>query len=228
MRHRPSPLVVIAIVTGLALSTTAYASHDFSDVPDSNTFHDDISWLADSGITNGFPDGTYHPTDPVSRQAMAAFMRRLAGQDPGVDPVVDAATLEGTTVDDLEEIGGIFEFGDVVIAGTTPATATEIGELFVSEAGSYILQVSGMVNTSSDSTLLSCVSTGAVAFPALTDIKVGDATIGYADRFPFSAQRSTLVVTEPTGVSVSCYLQAVVGGGSTLILDPTMSLLRYG
>lgn len=29
------------------------------------------------GITTGYPDGTFRPLSPVSRQAMAGFLRRL-------------------------------------------------------------------------------------------------------------------------------------------------------
>jgi hypothetical protein len=262
MRRRSFTLAVILAATGLALSSTAFASHDFSDVPDSNPFHDDISWMADAGITTGFPDGTFRPGQPVTRQSMAAFMRRLAGQDPDVDPVVDAATLDGMTpaelledvdaatldgmtpaelledvdaatlggltANQLRQNGGMFEFADVIVAGSTPATATQIGSnLTLLEAGNYIVQFSGMVNTSSDSALLSCVTDGTSAFPGLTDIKVGDATIGYADRFPFSAPHQ-VISTGATVVAVSCYLEAVVGGGSTVIVDPSISIIQTG
>jgi CSLREA domain-containing protein len=50
----------------------------FPDVPDSNPFHDDIAWLADTGISTGFADGTYRPHDVVSREGMSAFLFRLA------------------------------------------------------------------------------------------------------------------------------------------------------
>jgi len=55
----------------------------FSDVPADSQFYDDIEWLASAGITSGFPDGTFHPAGPVERQALAAFLYRLAnGTDP--------------------------------------------------------------------------------------------------------------------------------------------------
>jgi len=41
----------------------------------------------DQGITNGFPDGTFKPATAVSRQAMSAFMYRLAGEPAFSDPV---------------------------------------------------------------------------------------------------------------------------------------------
>ena len=79
--------LVAASVTGALVIGSAggvLASHQFSDVPDTNPFHDDIDWMADAGITGGFGDGTFRPTDAVSRQAMAAFMRRFDDTDKQV------------------------------------------------------------------------------------------------------------------------------------------------
>jgi S-layer homology domain len=54
------------------------ATPPFPDVPTTNTFCGEIDWLVDHGVTTGFADGKYHPTDPVTRQSMAAFLYRLA------------------------------------------------------------------------------------------------------------------------------------------------------
>ncbi|QRZ61459.1 S8 family serine peptidase [Rothia sp. ZJ932] len=51
----------------------------FTDVPAEHMFHEEISWLATRGITNGWADGTFRPDAPVERAAMAAFFYRLAG-----------------------------------------------------------------------------------------------------------------------------------------------------
>jgi subtilisin-like proprotein convertase family protein len=48
----------------------------FSDVPASHPFCTEIKWMSRAGISDGFGDGTYRPTSPVTRQAMAAFMAR--------------------------------------------------------------------------------------------------------------------------------------------------------
>jgi hypothetical protein len=53
----------------------------FSDVPTTNPFCVDIAWMKASGISTGFNDGTYRPSAPVTRQAMSAFMARLAGAE---------------------------------------------------------------------------------------------------------------------------------------------------
>jgi hypothetical protein len=49
----------------------------FDDVPSSHVFFDEIDWMADEGITTGFPGNLFKPAQAVSRQAMAAFMYRL-------------------------------------------------------------------------------------------------------------------------------------------------------
>lgn len=48
----------------------------FSDVPAGAPFYNEIRWLASTGITTGFPDGTYRPTAAINRDAMAAFLYR--------------------------------------------------------------------------------------------------------------------------------------------------------
>lgn len=95
----------LAIAAVALAPLTVVAAHRFSDVPDSNIFHDDITWLADADVTRGCdpPDNTrYCPEDQVTREQMAAFMHRLAE-----NRVVDAGRLEGRTVADLTaELGG--------------------------------------------------------------------------------------------------------------------------
>ncbi len=65
----------------------------FTDVVASNPFFAEISWLADVGISTGWGDGTFRPTQPVNRDAMAAFMYRFAGRPeftpPAVSPFAD-------------------------------------------------------------------------------------------------------------------------------------------
>jgi hypothetical protein len=58
----------------------------FLDVPTLHPFLPEIEWLVDAGITTGFPDGTFRSFDAVSRQAMAAFLYRLAGSPAGPFP----------------------------------------------------------------------------------------------------------------------------------------------
>ncbi len=52
---------------------------EFEDVDDTHPFQREISWMAATGLTAGYADGTFRPAAPVSRQAMAAFLHRHAG-----------------------------------------------------------------------------------------------------------------------------------------------------
>ena len=52
----------------------------FTDVNSKTSHANDIYWLADSGITTGFSDGTFRPYDSVVRCDMAAFLFRVARQ----------------------------------------------------------------------------------------------------------------------------------------------------
>src|SRR5690606_10830900 len=96
-RHRlVGSHVAIALLAGIPLAVMA--ADRFQDVPDSNTFHDDIAWLADADVTRGCnpPENTqFCPRDNVTREQMAAFMKRLAntravaaGKLDGKEPVV--------------------------------------------------------------------------------------------------------------------------------------------
>ncbi|MCC5950483.1 MAG: S-layer homology domain-containing protein [Acidimicrobiia bacterium] len=53
-------------------------SSPFSDVGPAHPFGDAIRWAAAEGITTGYADGSFRPTAPVSRLAMAVFLHRLA------------------------------------------------------------------------------------------------------------------------------------------------------
>jgi hypothetical protein len=61
------------------VQTTAQS---FSDVGLDHPFFADVEWVAAEGIAGGYADGTFRPGAPISRQAMAAFLYRLAGEPP--------------------------------------------------------------------------------------------------------------------------------------------------
>ncbi|MFW7415552.1 S-layer homology domain-containing protein [Demequina sp. SO4-18] len=58
---------------------TATGADSFKDVSRrSSEFYDEIAWMASAGISTGWKDGTFRPLDHVTREAMAAFLFRLA------------------------------------------------------------------------------------------------------------------------------------------------------
>ena len=57
----------------------------FIDTPADTPHNDDVQWLASSGISTGYPDGTFRPYVEVARCDMAAFIRRLAKNNNWLD-----------------------------------------------------------------------------------------------------------------------------------------------
>jgi hypothetical protein len=61
------------------------SSPPFSDVPINHWACGHIKRLKELGITTGFPDGSYHPGDYVTRVQMAAFLVRAIEGEPDAD-----------------------------------------------------------------------------------------------------------------------------------------------
>ena len=57
-------------------ATTALGSSSFRDVPRGHVFDKEIGWLAQTGISRGWSDGTFRPTANIKRDQMATFVDR--------------------------------------------------------------------------------------------------------------------------------------------------------
>jgi len=133
MQSRTRLLLTILVAFGLMVPVTVLAINDFTDVPDSNPFHDDISWLKSAGVTSGCNppvNDEFCPTDNVSRQQMAAFMHRFAKYIGAEDGIPDEAdTVDGFHAADLasraafavDQIGGVV--ADAALDATIDAPA---------------------------------------------------------------------------------------------------------
>jgi hypothetical protein len=107
-------IAMIVGVTALVVAPlTAVASHSFTDVPDTQTFHDDIEWLKDTGVTRGCnpPENTeFCPDRFTSRGEMAAFMKRYAqfidAEDGTPGEADNADTVDGFHADGLARAAG--------------------------------------------------------------------------------------------------------------------------
>ncbi|WP_169309994.1 S-layer homology domain-containing protein [Aeromicrobium marinum] len=73
------------------IRVSTLAEGEFPDFSDTvlNTFAYEIDWLASTGITTGYDDGTFRPGQPVLREQMAAFLYRLETLRLGEEPWVD-------------------------------------------------------------------------------------------------------------------------------------------
>jgi hypothetical protein len=101
-RLRRRSVLLAAVLAAMALPVGVLASHQFTDVPNTNTFHSQISLLADAGITRGcnLANTLYCPADPVRRDQMAAFLVRSAGR-AAVETFLFPTSTPGTILADV-------------------------------------------------------------------------------------------------------------------------------
>ena len=118
---RRRALVLMAALLGAAVAFPlgVIASHQFTDVPNTSTFHADIDAIRDAGVTTGCAPGKYCPKDFVTREQMAAFLNRLGALGPGKTPVVNADKVDGLS-------SSQFARSDVAVQGHFTCGAAEL------------------------------------------------------------------------------------------------------
>jgi hypothetical protein len=107
-RHGGVNVAALAVVVAVAITVPAsvWASHLFDDVPGDYPFHPEISAVAGAGITTGFADGGFHPADPITRQAMAAFMERGPGRVATCSSALTSSLTAGTYYVEVHGVNG--------------------------------------------------------------------------------------------------------------------------
>ncbi len=68
-------------------AVTLPVTSPFRDVPTNHVFYREIVWMNQSGISQGWPDGTYRPDAATERGPMAAFLYRMSGSPAVTLPV---------------------------------------------------------------------------------------------------------------------------------------------
>ena len=143
-RHR-LPIVAAALAAVISFPLGAIASHQFSDVPNTNTFHNDIDAIADAGITTGCGGGKYCPDAFVTRGQMAAFLNRLGALGPGKTPVANAASAEvagfAFDADAVDGHTAVLAAEDIVIDQLLPWLALSDPASFAIRHGAFGTQV---------------------------------------------------------------------------------------
>lgn len=133
-------LQVALVLALLAIPmAAAVGSHYFTDVPTNHVFHDDISWLADQGITRGCnpPANTrFCPDDPVTRGQMAAFMRRFSGTVSGSGGGGPSPRVSQSGVGDVVVADDVW----TTLATTRLTPPTGGGALYVDGSASLFVQ----------------------------------------------------------------------------------------
>lgn len=119
------------IVTALyqMAGAPAVTGAEFTDVPFDLYCAPAVAWASANGIVNGYPDGTFRPDVPITREQMAAFMYRYAryrGDDVSarvdLSAYVDAGGIAAYAV---EGMGWANAMG--LVNGTSAATLSPRG-----------------------------------------------------------------------------------------------------
>ncbi|MDF2735642.1 MAG: hypothetical protein K0S97_2265 [Chloroflexota bacterium] len=117
----------------LALPVMVSASHQFTDVPTSHTFHTPISRLFGARLTTGCSATKYCPSANVTRGQMAAFLNRGLGRG-AVDVGGTGMANDWTAVNDkvlagvdLQHGGAPGGTGHVLVTATVSAFTTLAG-----------------------------------------------------------------------------------------------------
>ncbi len=146
-------MAVVAITAAVVAPSAVLAADRFSDVPSTNVFVEDIEWLADAGVTTGCGGDKFCPGGVVTREQMAAFLRRLA-ENRVVDAAtaVDSAELGGATSEELVPVMAAEEDGVVGAILETGQGLVEINSVTIvaPEAGVLIISGTSFVDSSTD------------------------------------------------------------------------------
>lgn len=196
-----------------AFSAPGRYMETFPDVSTSYTFYKHIEWLAAAEITGGYGNGTFGPSDPVTRGQMAAFLHKFS-------PLLGSASFGE----------GVWPVGDDVSSGTY-RVFNEVGEYCYWSINSYpgsddIVQndiVTGGIPTVRLSAGQEFESNGCGIWLRYTSLDTSGAA---ATRTEFSegvwlVGADIVAGTYRTANSVSgyCYWEIMAGAGSDDIID---------
>ncbi len=154
-RKRRLTAFLVAMAVLIATPLAVVAADAFGDVPDSNVHHNDITWLADADITRGCnppANDRFCPVDPVTRQQMASFLRRLAENQvvdaataitaESAETAADADTVDGYHANELSRVDfATSDFEDTIMNDVhiaTTITAPAPGYLSIFYTGSVV------------------------------------------------------------------------------------------
>jgi hypothetical protein len=130
--------MIVTILYRVEGKPAASFSGAFSDVP-AGTWHSEaVEWAASKGIVNGYGDGNFGPTDPVTREQLAAILFRYAqfkgydvsvGEDTNILSYNDAFTWGQWAVSALQWACGAGVVEDAPVGMLRPTEAAIRSEI---------------------------------------------------------------------------------------------------
>lgn len=203
---------LIAVVALAAPAALAQQCAGFADVTDDGPtgFCPSVEWMKNRNVTTGCGGGNYCPQSPVSRLAMAAFMKRLGD---ALTPVELGNQLQPGAVD-LDVNAVVCPTADYAVTGF-PRTAYADASLSasatsdVSFAADLVMSADGGATWNALNTTPNRGSAPANQYGALSDVGSVQVNVGQTVRFGLRLSRGGVVST--TDLSDSrCQLRVLV------------------
>lgn len=123
------------IAKALGLDTKNVKNPNFKDIPTNYAYYGEIAALANAGIINGYPDGTFKPNATLTRGQMAKIIARafeLTGNANNL-PFKDIANSEYK-----EYIAALY--ANKVTTGTTPTTYSPVNPVTRGQLASFVVR----------------------------------------------------------------------------------------
>lgn len=174
---QPTPVPVTAPVfesAGIVLPDAR-----FSDVPYGHTFFGDIEWMAASGISLGYTDGTFLPANPVSRQGFASFLYSFAQPSGFTPPAVP--TFPDVGLDHQFYTAIEWAYAEGIVAGNLDGTFGPGNAVTRQAAAQWIYRYEDPVFTAPSVPTFTDVGTGHVFYDAIEWMSSTRIASGYND-----------------------------------------------
>ncbi|HEX4885147.1 MAG TPA: hypothetical protein VFX05_13475 [Casimicrobiaceae bacterium] len=190
---RRAALAVLAGIAALtAMPAQAQQCANFGDVTDDgpNGFCPSVEWMKNRNVTTGCGGGNYCPQSPVSRLAMAAFMKRLGDALTPIQLAVDASP--GALDIDVSPV--VCQTTDFAVTGF-PRTAyadvafSGLAPSAVSYAADLVFSTNAGAAWTTFNTNASRGSSPAGNWGAISDIGARNLDVGQTVRFGVRASR---------------------------------------
>ena len=190
--------VALAIVGAGLAPVTAWAGHQYSDVPPSYKYHKAIDEITDAGISNGCGGGAFCPTKSIQRDQLAVWLKRSSSH------VIENSTLLDATVRDAD--------GDSVV-GSVSITVPGV------PGGSQYVELIAQVTMQEGNSDCPCMVVGEL-HPTGSSTQFADAVVHVPSGGPFF-DVNTLTVVGVTAATSGTHSYDIVLNtvGATALMD---------
>jgi lysophospholipase L1-like esterase len=168
-----------ALVVPAGAQAPTWTVPDFADVPTTHPFQEAVRWMAATQVSSGYPDGTFRPADGVTRQAMSAFLHRLAGAPDPTTATSTGFSDVRTTHPFAEAITWMAEAG--ISTGWPDHTFRPAEGVSRQAMSAFLHRLAGSPAPTTTSTGFSDVRTGHPFAVAITWMAETDLSTGYGD-----------------------------------------------